>query len=367
MDFGLFSNGERLPGLAADAYDEDLYEIVQADRLGYREAWISEHVGGNVNTLSVADLFICKAAALTRQIRLAPGVRPLALYHPIQVAIEAAMCDHLTRGRYMFGFGLGGPARGQMEQRGLGSTADEVRRPMMHEAMDLILRCWTAEQPFDFEGRYWHGKNILPMPQPYQKPYMPVGVACQFHSGSSLGTADRAGRDGFLPLFSQYDDAASIRALADQFVAAAAAAGRAPDRGQIRVCRLVWVADSLRQAKAELRPRLEASIARRKRIFPEQFAHVLPQGGTLEDVTFDYLVDSGHYFVGEADRVAELIARLYQQTGGFGVLLLIAGKDYGTRQQRARSLKLFMQRVAPQLRDLQPEPHAGAVREPALV
>ena len=95
MDFGLFSNGERTNKLAADTYDEDLYEVMLADRLGFKEAWISEHVGrstgGRADTLSVADMFIIKAAALTKQIKMGPGVRPIAIYHPVQVAIDSAM------------------------------------------------------------------------------------------------------------------------------------------------------------------------------------------------------------------------------------------------------------------------------------
>ena len=38
-----------------------------------------------------------------------------------------------------------------------------------------------------------------------------------------------------------------------------------------------------------------------------------------------------------------------------GVLLLLAGKDYGTREQRARSWEMFMQEVAPRLRSLNPD------------
>ena len=35
MDFGLFSNGERTNKVAAETYDEDLAEVMLADRLGF--------------------------------------------------------------------------------------------------------------------------------------------------------------------------------------------------------------------------------------------------------------------------------------------------------------------------------------------
>jgi hypothetical protein len=43
MEFGLFSQHHRPARSVADAYEEDLFEVVAADQLGYREAWISEH------------------------------------------------------------------------------------------------------------------------------------------------------------------------------------------------------------------------------------------------------------------------------------------------------------------------------------
>ena len=70
MEFGLFSNGFRPHTTAAQTYDQDLAEIVHADRLGYRYAFISEHHGepvyiDKIDTLPVPELLICKAAALT--------------------------------------------------------------------------------------------------------------------------------------------------------------------------------------------------------------------------------------------------------------------------------------------------------------
>src|ERR1700743_818922 len=45
MEFGIFSNGFRPHTTAAQTYEEDLAEIVLADQLGFRDAYISEHHG----------------------------------------------------------------------------------------------------------------------------------------------------------------------------------------------------------------------------------------------------------------------------------------------------------------------------------
>ena len=111
MKFGLFSNGQRHNPIARDTYREDIEEIILADELGMSEAWISEH-GTFVShhapdQMPCADLLICKALSLTKQIRMGPGIRPLPFFHPLQVATDCAVCDHLADGRYMAGFGLG--------------------------------------------------------------------------------------------------------------------------------------------------------------------------------------------------------------------------------------------------------------------
>ena len=45
MQFGLLSLDERPNRSLADAWEEDLREVIEADRLGFQEAWITEHFG----------------------------------------------------------------------------------------------------------------------------------------------------------------------------------------------------------------------------------------------------------------------------------------------------------------------------------
>ncbi len=84
MQFGLFSHGFRLHTSAAASFDEDLLEIVLADELGFRDAWIAEHHGepdyiDRVDVNPIPELLICRAAALTK--RHAAGVRRQRLGH----------------------------------------------------------------------------------------------------------------------------------------------------------------------------------------------------------------------------------------------------------------------------------------------
>ena len=73
----------------------------------------------------------------------------------------------------------------------------------------------------------------------------------------------------------------------------------------------------------------------------------------------EYMIDQGAFFCGDPDTVYRGIQALYDEIGGFGVLLLLAGKDWGTREQRERSMRLFMSDVAPRLANLDPDSAAA--------
>src|SRR5579864_651261 len=73
MEFGIFSNGFRPHTTAAQTYEEDLAEIVLADQLGFRDAYISKHHGervylGEGDSLPVPELWMWRAEARTQHI-----------------------------------------------------------------------------------------------------------------------------------------------------------------------------------------------------------------------------------------------------------------------------------------------------------
>jgi len=342
MQIGLFSNGSRNNKVAKISYDEDLHEIIVADRLGMTECWISEH-GTFLNhkapdQLPSADLLICKAAALTKQIKMGPGIRPLPFFHPLQVATEAAVCDHLTDGRYLGGFGVGINVA-QNTQRGP-MPADP--RLMFREAVDLILKAWTEPEPFDWNGEVWQGKGWHIIPQPLTQ--FEVGIACSRTDSTVEFTAEK----GFLPMMSWTPTVAQMKGMIDTYLASAHKRGAAPARSRVRVGRVVYVADSVAQAKRELHGGdLSHAYSRMQ--------HLIPPGGSNVDLTFETMIDNGIFICGDPDTVYEGLKNLYDELGGFGTLLLITGKDWATRAQRTRSMERFMAEVAPRLAALDPD------------
>ena len=90
----------------SDSYDRDIELIVQADKLGVREAWIGEHITETWENAPVPELIIAQALALTENIILGTGVTMLPLHHPVDTAHRIAMLDHMARGRLYWGIGL---------------------------------------------------------------------------------------------------------------------------------------------------------------------------------------------------------------------------------------------------------------------
>jgi alkanesulfonate monooxygenase SsuD/methylene tetrahydromethanopterin reductase-like flavin-dependent oxidoreductase (luciferase family) len=317
MEFGIFSNSRRPTRTAGDAWEEDIFEIVTADRLGFRVAWVSEHQ-------SPAELILCKAAGLTKQIRLGSAVRPLAYYHPLQVAIEANACDHLTGGRYQLGVGFGFYPT-NMEQRGLDFAKT---RDMMHASIELILKLWKSKEPVDYDGPFWSGKGMVVKPDTVQKPHPPMGIAC----AQSAGSAELAGRLGLLPLTGDFIPIERLRRFGDALVAGARAVGRPPRRSDLHATRVIYVAESDQVARDDMRESYTETIRWEIANTPHHQVERIPKGGTLQDITYDYLVDTANIFIGSPDTVHQRIVEFYRETGGFGTLMIHAGRDYATRE-----------------------------------
>ena len=353
MDFGIFSeSGHRPHPVAADAYDEDLAEVVLADKLGIKEAWIAEPNHVRPNTVTHASLLMSRAAAMTKNIRFGSGIRQIPLHNPVAVVQEANMLDQITHGRYIFGYGgTHLVTHEQLDMRGI-DVGHEDTRLMVYEAVDLMLKCWRSAEPFDFDGRFWHGKGIQVLPKPFQQPHPPIAAGC---SGSTE-TLQLAGRHGFMPLMGRGSDTAEeIRQYGDIYLRAAEEAGITGSRRDFRVARIIYVADTNRQAREDVRGGLSYLIADRKKE-PIYLTRRLLPGQTLDDITYDYMVDSGAYWVGDPETIYKRIKDYYDESGGFGMLLIYAGLPLAPQRKLARSLRLIMEQVAPRLASLDPEP-----------
>jgi alkanesulfonate monooxygenase SsuD/methylene tetrahydromethanopterin reductase-like flavin-dependent oxidoreductase (luciferase family) len=346
MEFGLFSNNRRPSRSLGEGWEEDICEAEAADRLGFQEIWFSEHQ-------SPAELIIAKASGRTERIRLGSGVRPLGYYHPLQVALEANATDQLTGGRYMLGIGTGFYPR-KLAWRGLDPDA---MRAVLEPSLELMLKLWNSTEPVDYDGPFWKGKQMMLECPPVQKPHPPIAIA----AANSVGSVELAGRLGLYVLTGDFIPVPRLRLFGDALVHAQVAAGRKPRRKDLRATRVIYVAESDKIARDDMRDCYNEIIAWEIVNTPHHQVERIPPGGTFQDINFDYLVDTANLFIGSPETVTKRVLEFYDQVGGFGTLMFHAGRPYATPAKLARSMELFMREVAPKLRHLDPDAQAHPV------
>ena len=290
---------------------------------------------------------MCKAAGLTSRIRMGAAVKLIHLHHPVDVAIQSAVTDHLTGGRYIFGFGSGFPLPLFCEERGL---SFEDRHERLHEALDFILKCWATDKPFDWDGEHWKGKGVVALPKPFAGGRMPMATATDSEPMIRI-----AGERGYTLISAFLESAGRLKPKADLYAAAAEAAGIPDPRRNITASRIVYIADSEREAIEDLRPAVTHEIGfQAERGFLKMLEKFYDLRVPNDERGIEALVEAEFYLLGEPDSVAEKIKRFHDESGGFGTFLIVTGKDWATRAHRERSMRRFMEEVVPQLRDVVP-------------
>ncbi len=109
MQLGYFTMPVHPPGRDyVQTLKEDREAIVLADRLGYVEAFVGEHVTDTAETVTDSAVFLASLAHVTERIRLGTGTVNLPNGHPAAIAAKIAMLDHILEGRLLLGVSPGG-------------------------------------------------------------------------------------------------------------------------------------------------------------------------------------------------------------------------------------------------------------------
>src|SRR5216684_8117972 len=202
MRLGLFMMpmhpAERDP---AQTLQEDREAIILADRLGFYDAFVGEHLTDRCENVTNSLIFLATLIAETRTIKLGTGTSNLSHAHPTLLAAHAAMFDHLAKGRFIFGISPGTLAS-DAEALGM-DLAMEERNKRFAEAIDVILAIWERDVPYDidFPGNRFKvstARTQVPavgrgqMYKPYQKPRPEiVGTVVAPHSKGVIAMGER--------------------------------------------------------------------------------------------------------------------------------------------------------------------------------
>ena len=316
MTFGVFLAPYHQPGQNPTlALERDLELIQLLDRLGFDEAWVGEHHSTGWETIASPELFLAVAAERTRHIRLGTGVVSLPYHHPLMVADRIVQLDHMTRGRVNFGVGPGGHLT---DARMLGIEPSRLR-PMMAEALDVIVRLLTDPEPFSHRSDWFSLTDAVLQLRPYQDPYPPLAVT-SMESPAGMVLAGRHGA-GVLSLSVARGPRGPIDLRAHWRVAEEAAeqAGRTVRREEWRLVVPLHLAETRRQALDEVRDGGAAHVLD----YTEGVTGRPPPVPGPRDRVVDQMVEAGAWVIGTPRRCdrrdrapAGALGRLRRPPGG---------------------------------------------------
>lgn len=89
--------------------------------------------------------------------------------HPVRAAKEIATVDHISRGRLGVNV-VAGWNMSDFQMFGIDLAEHDQRYEIAGEWMEFLNRIFTAEQPFDFTGRYYESNTVISEPRPVQTP-----------------------------------------------------------------------------------------------------------------------------------------------------------------------------------------------------
>jgi alkanesulfonate monooxygenase SsuD/methylene tetrahydromethanopterin reductase-like flavin-dependent oxidoreductase (luciferase family) len=342
------------PVKGADLYHMYLDLWLQAEEHGL-EIMLNEHHQTATCVVPAAPLLLAVLARQSKTAKLLILGNPIANRNqPVRVAEEMAMVDVISRGRLVCGFVRGVP----WEASAANITAFRGGQRLW-EAHDLIMKAWTTHDgPFNFEGRFYHHRQVNIWPRPYQQPHPPVWVT--IGSGPSavpvarkkyVGAVFLAGYAGIRKIFDGYREA----------YLAAHGAHSPVDR--LAYASLVYVGETSKAAREGAEKLLW--YMRSNKVTPY---HSNPPGYHPPEVSVQYMLGQasivptnislddqmarGNVFAGTPDQVYEQIKAFWEYCGGFGNLIIMGQAGFLSYEDAVNSMRLYGKEVKPRLDEL---------------
>jgi alkanesulfonate monooxygenase SsuD/methylene tetrahydromethanopterin reductase-like flavin-dependent oxidoreductase (luciferase family) len=334
---------------------EDREAFILADELGFTEGYVGEHATDAAENITSCTVFIASLIGATKNIKLGTGTVNMPNNHPVAVAAQIAMLDHLLDGRLIFGISPGG----LLSDAEIFGNLDADRNAMFLEAINQVLAIWAGEPPYNLKGKFWDiavNKHLMleigqgAVPKPLQKPHPPIVVTAV--APFSKGVTEAAAR-GWDPISANFLMPEWVKSHWPKYVEGCQRAGRPADPANWRVARSIFVADDEKTAKA-----YATDPKGPYRYYYSQLFTKLKRNGRIDlfktrrdqpddEVTLDSVCDALITY-GTPDKVADELLAYRDRVGEFGTLLY-AGKDWTDRELGRKSMILFAEKVLPKV------------------
>lgn len=334
MKFGVFDHLDASGAALGDFYEHRLRLVEAYERIGIHCYHTAEHHATPLGMCPSPSLLHSAIAQRTKRILFGPLVYTLALYHPLRLAEEVCMLDHMSGGRFQLGIGRG---ISPYELGYFGSNPEEAG-PRYIEAWSVMKQAFGGGT-LTHEGRFFAFRDVPIMMQPLQRPHPPLWYGVGNVDGVKWCVENKVNAVVNGPL-------ARVREMTDRYRSEWAAAGHAPAAMPlVGTTRHVVIADSEREA---------VDIARRAYArWHASFMFLWRKHGTQpmfaafpED--FDAVRKAGLVAAGTPAQVEALLASEIAQTGVNYLLMRFAFGDLRL-EESMRSVDLFEKHVKPAL------------------
>lgn len=340
---------------------EQLELMRAADDYDFDSIWPAEHHFTEYGYCASPALSLAAMAECTKRVRLGTGIVVLPLNHPLRVAEDYAFLDHMSNGRVDLGVGRGYQPK-EFERYGVDQT---TTREQFDEALQIIQQAWTQGR-VTFKGVHYNFDDVPIRPAPMQQPHPPIWMAALSES-----TFELAGRYGlnllYGSVFGLTPDLAGTRRR--DYYRGLAAAGHSPEGRRAGCLAMVYVADTLEQARAEFAdPVMWYYRTISKYVAPARGKEAIKSyemytsfRDLAAEVTWKDLLERKGVICGPPDLVIEQLAE-FQDVYGFTDILCwtrLGGLDH---RKVLHSMELMRDKVIPALKDREPPapPEIGA-------
>ena len=348
------------------------------EELGFDYVWLGEHHLGleGFGNMPSPLLLASDLASRTQRLRISFACLVPSLWHPLRLAEDIAVLDHLTEGRIEIGFGRGPWPRDTVPYHPNADPRDEpTSRQLMRENIEVLIKAWTNEN-FSHEGPNWtipppdipwntpfgppdpdattpEGviTKIKLVPKPYQKPHPPlwgtVSSVSSLNQTAELGFKAVTWRPSVLRIKEWCQKYAAIRSERE---------GRSFELGEDwAVMRNAYVAPTMEQARRDSESAFLSAhgFVGSFHSSPAQTLGFYMDPG--EEPTSDMRLDwdflrERQLLVGSPDNVAEGIHELHEVSGIDNLLINVAGGGEMTHSNLMKSLELFGAKVMPRFK-----------------
>jgi F420-dependent oxidoreductase-like protein len=150
---------------------------LECETLGFDSIWVYDHFMTFPPTTKPcleSWITLSALATLTKKLGLGQLVTCNSYRYPSLLAKMGATLDVISNGRLNLGMGAGW-YEAEYKSYGIPYPKDSMRIAQLREAVQIIKKMWTEDEP-NFHGQYYVIDKAINDPKPIQKPHPPIMI-----------------------------------------------------------------------------------------------------------------------------------------------------------------------------------------------